>query len=136
MQVLKILIVANCVTDLGASEHVERSARKVDDRCRGDADFRSNKRALRVVFRNRHGTTRFVEQAHLPQRRIIGTCRIEGVDAVVLGGDKKNVVLALARNIDCRKEERLREDRTVDFEGAQLAELFLVDVLGSENLFR
>jgi hypothetical protein len=38
-------------------------------------------------------------------------------------------VLSFAGDVDCRHEKRLRVDRTVDFERAQLAELIGVEVL-------
>ena len=117
------------VADLGESEHIERSARKVDHGRGGDADFGANKRTLAVVFGDGHRAARLVEQTNLPQWRIAGTNRVERVHVIVLGGNKQNVVLSIAGDVDCRHEKRLRVDRTVDFERAQLAELIGVEVL-------
>ncbi|HWY03298.1 MAG TPA: hypothetical protein VNX60_06495 [Candidatus Acidoferrum sp.] len=72
-----------------------------------------------------------VEQTNtnLSQWRTAGTNRVECVHAIVLGGNKQNVVLSFAGDVDCRHEKRLRVDRTVDFERAQLAEMIGVEVL-------
>ena len=64
-----------------------------------------------------------------------GTIGVEGVDAVVLGGDVDDVVRALAGNFNGRDEERLGIDGAVDTKSAERAELFGVDVLRSEDLF-
>ena len=70
----------------------------------------------------------------MPQRRVAGTIGVEGVDAVVLGGDEENIVRAFAWNFDVRHEKRLSVDGSIDFERADLAEALGIDFLGSENL--
>ena len=53
----------------------------------------------------------------------------------MLGGYEEHIALAFAGDFDGRQEEGLGVDRPVDLEGAQFAELFHVDGLGSEYRF-
>ena len=62
-----------------------------------------------------------VDQAHLPQRRARCRVCIEGVQAVVLGGDKDHVV-ACARDGEVRNPQRLGIDRPIHRAREQLAE--------------
>src|ERR1700736_1198953 len=101
---LEIFVVAHNVADLGASENVERSRLEVNHGRRSDSNFGANKRALGVVFGDGYQAARFVEEAHLPQRRIAGTSCVERVNAVVLGGDEENIMLAFAGNFDRRNK--------------------------------
>ena len=91
-----VFVVAAGVADLGASKHRERSARKVDHGRGAGADFGANKRTLGVVFGDGLRAVRFVKQTNLTQWRIAGTNRVECVHAIVLGGNKQNVVLSFA----------------------------------------
>ena len=93
-----------------------------------------NKRALHMSSDRGIVPARFVEKADLPERRVAGTIGVEGVDAVVLGGDVETSCVPLPGNFDAGHEEWLRVDRAVDFECAEFAELFGIDVLRSEDL--
>src|SRR5690348_5136154 len=126
---LEELVIANRVPDHGSGKDIERAGFKVNDGCRGDANIGPNKRTLHDVFRWQGNAARLVEKAHFPQRRIGGAVRVEGVNAIVLGGDEQNVMHAFAGNLDRREEERLRVYRAIHLERADLAKLFNVDVL-------
>lgn len=60
---------------------------------------------------------------------------VEGVDAVVLGGNVEHVVRALSRNFDVGYVERLGINRAVYFERAELAEVLGIDVLRRQDFF-
>ena len=70
----------------------------------------------------------------MPERRIAGAIRIEGVDAIVFCGDVKDVVRAFAGDGDGRDVEWLRVDCAVYFERAEFAELLRIDILRCKNL--
>ena len=135
MEMLKVFVVAGRVTDGGAGEHIERSGLDVDDGSGRDADFRPNKRTLHHVFRERNDAARLVEEADFPERRIARAVGVEGINAIVFGGDEEHVVFALAGNLDAGKKQRLRVDRAINLERAQLAELLGVDAFGSKEFF-
>src|SRR5579864_780109 len=134
MQVLAEFVIADRVPDHSAGEDIECAALQVNDGCRGDANIGPNKRTLYDVFRWHGNAARLVEKAYFPQRRIAGAERVEGVDAIVLRGDEQNVMRAFTGNLDRRKEERLRVYRAIHLKGADLAKLFGIDILGSEDL--
>src|SRR5579859_466415 len=131
---LEEFVIANRVPDHGSGQDIQRAALKVNDGRRGDANIGPNKRTLHGVFRWNGNAASFVEKAYFPQRRIAGVVGVEGVDAIVLGGDEQNVMRAFAGNLDRREEERLRVNRAIHLEGADFAKLFGIDVLGSEDL--
>jgi len=60
---------------------------------------------------------------------------VEGVDAVVLGGDVEHVVRTLSGDFDVGYVERLGVNRAVHFEGAELAEVLGIDVLRRQDFF-
>src|SRR5579864_179071 len=134
MQVLAEFVIADRVPDHSAGEDIECAALQVNDGCRGDANIGPNKRTLYDVFRWHGNAARLVEEAYFPQRRIAGAERVEGVDTIVLRGNEQNVMRAFTGNLDRRKEERLRVYRAIHLKGADLAELFGIDILGSEDL--
>src|SRR5690348_5625548 len=105
---------------LRARENVDCSRIGIDDRSRRDSNLRSDKRALHVAGGERLYSVG--EKAGLPQwlRRSIG---IERIDAVVLGSNEQDIVLAFAWNLDSAKVERLRVNIAIDLQGEQLAEM-------------
>src|SRR5882724_7560624 len=60
---------------------------------------------------------------------------VEGVDAVVFGGDVEHVARALSGDFDVGYEERLGVNRAVYFERAELAEVLGIDVLRRQDFF-
>src|SRR5579864_4634585 len=130
---LKVLVVADRVADCSAGQYVKRSGLDVNHWRRSDADFRPNKWALHHVFRQRDRAARFIEKAHMPERIISRTVGVKGINAVVFGGDKENVVLAFARDFYIRKKQWLCIKGAVHLECAKFAELAGVDILSGQD---
>src|SRR5205085_10647129 len=101
---------------------VERIGCRVDDRSAGDADFGGDVGAVGLA--GRHRGLAGCEHRDLPQ--YVAGVAVDGVDAIVLGGDVRHVVHAGERahgNAGAGDVERLRVDLAVDRSGPVLAEL-------------
>src|SRR5271170_798429 len=117
--------------DHRAGENIQRAGFCVDHWSRGDTDFGLDEWALDIVRGNESDAAFSIEETDLPQRRVGGAGGIEGINAVVLGGDEEDVVEALAGNFDSWNEQRLGVNCAVDSEGAEFGEQFRVNVLRS-----
>ena len=100
VEMLKIFFVAKGRIAHGAGEDVESAGFRIDHWSGSDADFGLNKGAFDVARRHGGNVALFVQKTHMPQRRIVRAIGVEGVDAIVLGGDVEHVVGALAGDID------------------------------------
>ena len=134
MQMLEIFVRVDGVPNLGASEHVERAGLDVDHGCGSNPYFRPDEWALNVIFGRNRYTPRLIQKTDQPEGRIARAICIEGVNAVVLGGDIKDIMRAFARHFDSWHEERLCVNRAVYLEGSEFAELPCVDILRSQGL--
>src|SRR5467141_1796787 len=115
------------MADHRARKHIQRARFQVDHRRGSDAKLRLDEGTLHVSCGNGRITSLSIKKTDVPQRWIVRSIRIERVHAVVLGGDKERVILSLSGNLQRWDEQRLGVYRAVNFERAQLAELFYVD---------
>ena len=129
MQGLKIFVVLEEMADHGARQHVQRARLQVNYRRGSDADFGLDERTLHVTRGNGFFAAHLIQQTHPPERRIVWPFGIERVHAVMLCRHKEHVVLAFARNFHPGKEQRLRVDRSIHLEYAELPEMLRVHVL-------
>ena len=120
------------------ADDVHRVGREIDDRSAGDADFRDDVGGGEVTVGNSGGAgrcaVRGVEKSDLPERSA-GGVRVEGVDAVMFGGDEDDVVGAFAGDGDTLHIKGLCIDAAVNRIGEELAEIRGGDVGGSEDGF-
>src|SRR5580704_3571088 len=131
MQALKVLAVF-----FGGGYYVQSAGTRVDDRRGGDADLRIDHLRAYVRARNGSDPLRRIDETVLPERVYIVAAvivRIEGVHAVVLGGDVDHIVLAFTRYGHILEFDGLRVDLTIHRLTEQLAEGGGVHVRGSER---
>src|SRR5579864_6956377 len=131
MQMLKIFIRTNGVANHCPRENVQSARVHVDYRRGSDAYFGLDKWAFRVPRGDSRHAAIGIEKTDLPEWRITGTVGVEGIDAVVFGGDEDDIMFTFAGNFQRRHEQWLRVNGAINFEGAEFAELFRIHVLRS-----
>jgi hypothetical protein len=99
----------------GLGDDVEGIGGRVDDRCAGDADFWCDVGCADVAVRDGCDTLGGVDERVFPEVALRGVIPfgVEGVNAVMLGGDEEDVVRPLAGDRDARLEQRLGVDVAV-----------------------
>src|SRR4051812_9057716 len=107
--------------------HVQRLRSEIDDWCASDSHFRLDRRELKSC----DGARRRWTEVCLPQQTTIYACvavRIEGVNSVMFGRDKNDVVSALSGDIQAGNIQRLSVNITVHAVCEEFAEGALVNV--------
>src|SRR5216684_3534322 len=131
----EIVGLKNAFAFLGSRENVKSSGLEVDDRSGSDSNLRGDEETAGIAFRERGNTFAGIGETHVPERSGGSSVGVEGVYAVVFGGDKENVVFAFAGDFDVGKIKRLGVNVTVNFESEEFAELAGIDIGVSENFF-
>ena len=128
---------SGCLFGLGFD--VNRARGDVDYRRAGDADLRNQIAAFPGVKggHSRHTGCR-IDETDLPERRRVCAevvIRVKGVDAVVLGRDKQDVVSSFAGDGKIGQVERLGVNVPVDGLRKEFTETVYVDVRQREDRF-
>ena len=90
---------------------------------------------MNVNGRNGEDGLGFVQEGYFPQGLGRGAVGVEGIDAVVLGGDEEHVVFALTGNLDVGHIKGLSVSIAVDGKSKDFSKLFGINVLRVENFF-
>src|ERR1700738_4294091 len=114
MQTLPVVPLRHPCRLLGPCQHVERSCIRINYRSRRNSDFRCDKGAFDVIFRNSRDA--LAEKAYPPERRSGVAIGIESIYAVVLGSNQQHIVPALARYLQSCEKEWLCVDVPVYFQ--------------------
>ena len=130
---LEVLLSSKRRIDHGAREHIQSARFQVDHRSGGDTNLRANEAALHVSCSNRCQVPLSAKEIDMPQGRTVGLLRVKGVHAVVLAGNKKNVMLPLAGDLDPGNKQGLRVHRAIHLESAQLSKLAGIHVLWGQD---
>lgn len=111
---------------------------EVDGGSTSDADFGDDVCGGKVAVGNSSSpggrAVSGIEKSDLPERSA-GSVRVEGIDAVVFGGDEDDVVSALAGDGETLNVKRLSVDAAVNGIGEEFAEICGGDVRRSEDGF-
>src|SRR6266851_1173715 len=126
---LKIFVAAKGMANHRPRQHVESASLQVDDRRRSDADLRLNERATYVMGRQGSYLPLVIEEIRLPEWRIVGLPRVEGIHAIVLGGHEEHIMLPFPWNLDPGREQGLRINNPINFERTEFPKLLGVHVL-------
>jgi len=132
---LEIVGLKDAFAFLGAGEDVKRSGLEVDDWSGRDANLWRDEEAAGIAFGERRNALAGIGEIDVPERSGRSAVGVEGIDAVVFGGDEKDVVFAFAGNLEIGELQRLGVNVAVDFEGKEFAELCGIDVGRSEDFF-
>ena len=100
---------------LGRGDDIEGIGGRVDDGCAGDTDFRSDVVGADVAVRDGRHALGGVDEGVLPEVTLRGVVPlgVEGIDAIMLRGDEKEVVRPLGRDGDPGLDQGLGVDVTV-----------------------
>ena len=130
VQTMHVLSASGRLLGLGLNE--KRTGCGVDDGRACDPDLRHEVAFFSGVRRGHGGHARSrVDETHLPERRGVRTgivIGVEGIDTVMLRGDKGHVMRPFSRNGDVRHIKRLRINVAIDSVRKQLAERVCVNV--------
>jgi hypothetical protein len=128
----RVQVLINGATDLGLGDDVQGVGRGVDDRRSRDTHFGGYVAAAEIGTAVDRAAARR-NQTHLP----VNCARIgvDGVDAVVLGGDVQHIVRTAAQG-HVGDVQRLGINGTVHGDGEEFAERGAVHVGGRENGLR